>query len=274
MKRLTYFLLPLLIVGNIYAQSNCDIYRRSGDMKKYDACKKSESAGRHYQFSREFMEIQDQALAIDPTYAAAYKAKSTAYLKSGDFITWKILIDQAVEYDPKNTLGYRGWCRYQFFRDYKGAIADIEQLEKILGYDIGLSTNGDYHLKVAKALCYKGLGQKDKALEILENYLSANPDFIGLYDYMHLGVLYLELGKTEEAIVAFERQAMEFSHAESEYYWAMACKSLGQREACRQHLEEAKAKYLAYKYHLDPYTAAMDRIYLADIDTELEKLGD
>lgn len=273
MKRLSYLLLPLFLFGKMHAQSNCEIYRRNGDMKKYDACVKSTSAGLHYQFSREYMEIQDQALAIDPTYAHAYQAKSTAYLKSGDFITWKILIDKAVEYDPKNTLGYRGWCRYQFFRDYKGAIADIEQLEKMIDYDIGLSTNGDYHLKIAKALCYKGLGQKEKALEIIENYLSSDPEFIGLYDYLHLGVLYLELGRTEEAITAFERQTKEYSHADSEYYWAIACKSLGQLEASRQHLENAKAKYLDFKYRMDPYTAAMDKIYLSDIEDELVKLG-
>ncbi|WP_321538873.1 tetratricopeptide repeat protein [Flavobacterium piscinae] len=83
-----------------------------------------------YQFSKEYQSILNESLKIDSTFDYAYWAKSIAYLKSGDFITWKKLIDKAVDLNPVEYLGYRGWCRYQFFRDYEGAINDIEALEK------------------------------------------------------------------------------------------------------------------------------------------------
>ena len=57
-----------------------------------------------------------KALEICPSYHPAYRAKSTAYLKTGDFITWKKLMDKAVELSPEDHLDYRGWCRFQFLK--------------------------------------------------------------------------------------------------------------------------------------------------------------
>ena len=112
----------LFSFSSVIAQPNCEAFRYYGDTLKYLACNKAMEITGHYQFSREYQSILDEALAIDSTFDYAYWAKSIAYLKSGDFITWKELIDQAVKYKPESYLGYRGWCRYQFFRDYDGAI--------------------------------------------------------------------------------------------------------------------------------------------------------
>ena len=62
-------------------------------------------------------------------------------------------MNKAVALDPKEHLPYRGWCRYQFFRDYEGAIQDIERLDSLSKYDIGYSVNAEYHLHIARALC-------------------------------------------------------------------------------------------------------------------------
>ena len=100
---------------------------------QYKACKLVENIDdKYYQFSREFQEIYDKAIEICPYFAYGYREKSVAYLKSGDFITWKELMDKAVKYDEKGNLGYRGWCKYQFFKDYYGAIEDFETLEKLV----------------------------------------------------------------------------------------------------------------------------------------------
>ncbi|RZJ38722.1 MAG: tetratricopeptide repeat protein, partial [Chryseobacterium sp.] len=141
------------------------------------------------------------------------------YLKRGDFLTWKILIDKAVELNPKMHLGYRGWCRYQFLRDYNGAIADIEALEKIYptGY-LGYSANGDYELHIAKALCYSAMGQKEKAISIIENQLSKKDHNVGLYDHYQLGVTYFETGKYDKALENFEKQSKVDDFAENIYF--------------------------------------------------------
>jgi len=94
--------------SNVYAQPNCEAYLYYKDTLKYKACKKTEQIEGLYQFSKEYQQILDEAIAIDPTFAYAYNRKSVAYLKSGDFITWKALTDKAVQYDPLEYLGHRG----------------------------------------------------------------------------------------------------------------------------------------------------------------------
>ncbi|MCP4441971.1 MAG: tetratricopeptide repeat protein [Aureispira sp.] len=262
-----YLLLTILIFSTVLsAQPNCEAFKYYGDTTKCEACKKSMEISGHYQFSKEFQEILDESLAIDPTYDYAYRAKSVAYLKSGDFLTWKKLIDKAVEYNTIENLGYRGWCRYQFFRDYEGAIRDIEKLDSLVDYDIGYSANGDYHLNIAKALCYKALGQKKKAVEIIKKQLEVK---VGLYDYLHLGVLYFELGDFDKAEEALDKQLKENKLTEAKYYLGLLSKELKEQEKALSYFREAKELYLKQYRLFDTYTHPYDKIYLEDIELEL-----
>ena len=268
MKKL--MLLGLLTMIELcYGQPNCEAYKYYGDMSKFEACKKAEEASRYYQFTKEYQEILDAALAIDSTYAYAYQAKGYAYLKSGDFITWEKLMRNAVHYEPDLHLGYRGWCRYQFFRDYKGAIEDIERLESLVKGDIGFGQNGDYHLKIAKALCYKAIGEKARAIEIMEEQLGLEDHFIGLYDYLHLGILYLETNQPDKALQAFQIQETENTLAENEYYRALVYKEKKNKALYNKYLEKAHKLYLEGRHMFDPYTHQMDRIFLSDIKSEM-----
>ncbi len=268
-----YFCFTFLIIfcWKAKAQPNCNAYLYQGDTLKYEACLVSEKRAGHYQFSRAYQEFLDEALAIDSTFAYAYKVKSTAYLKSGDFLTWKKLIDKAVEYDPEGELFYRGWCRYQFFRDYEGAIADIELLDSLVDYDIGFGQNGDYHLEITRALCYKAIGQPEKAIAIIEKKLSDSTYFASPYDYLHLGVLYLEKEEYEKAIETLKLQEAENDLAENRYYIALAYRQKDQPELCRANLEMAQKLYKSGSRMFDIYTEHMDKIYLKDIEEEIAK---
>lgn len=264
-------IIAILITLPIYAQVNCEAYKYSGDEQKYKACKAAERRSGHYQFSRFYQQALDDALAIDSSFTFAYQAKSTAYLKSGDFITWKALMDKAVAYDPVEHLYYRGWCRYQFFRDYKGAIEDIELLDSLIDYDIGFSQNGDYHLHIARALCYKALGKPQKAIEIIETQFKNEEHYAGKFDYLHLGVLYLETGNYQKAIENLQKQEKENDLAENRYYIALAYKQIGVQNLYQENLQLALEKYKGNLRMSDPYSDPMDKIYLADIEEEMQK---
>jgi len=268
--RLLYIIVLILVVNKLMGQPNCNAFLYMGDSLKYEACKTSEGIEGHYQFSSEFQKVLDDAISIDPSYDYAYKEKSVAYLKSGDFLTWKKLMDKAVELNPLENLGYRGWCRYQFFRDYIGAIEDIERLDDLINYDIGTSANGDYHLQIALAICYKALGEKSKAIEIIETQLSEEDYFIGKYDYLHLGVLYLESCEYEKALNAFAIQAKENDLAENHYYLALSYKALNNQREYISHLEKAKEMYNQGRVMYDPYTHPYDKVYLTDIENNLK----
>lgn len=258
-------------INSTFAQPNCQAFKYLGNALRYKACKAAEKRAGHYQFSRAYQEALDEAIAIDSTFAFAYRAKSTAYLKSGDFLEWKALMDKAVQYEPSAQLDYRGWCRYQFFRDYQGAIEDIELLDSLIDYDIGHSVNGDYHLHIARALCYKALGQADRAITIIEEQLQDSTYFLGIYDYLHLGVLYLEKKEYDQAIMALQEQEKQNDLAENRYYIALAYKAKGNLASHARELEVAKKKYLNGQKMFDPYVEPMDKIFLQDIEREINR---
>jgi len=192
-------------------------------------------------------------------------------LKRGDFVAWKKLIDKAVELSPTEHLGYRGWCRYQFLRDYEGAIEDIEKLDSLVNYDIGYSINGDYHLNIAKALCYKALGQNKRAIEIIEQQFSSDNYSPSLYDYLHLGVLKLKIGDYNGAITALKKEIEIYDYfAETYYYLALTYKKLSDKVEYEKNLLLSKDFYTNEKKRTDTYTEPMDKIYLTDIEDEIK----
>ncbi len=259
-------LLCCLLPWTVATQPNCYAYLLEGDTLQYKACllAKRESEP-HYQFSRAFHEAYDRALAICPHFGYAYREKSVAYLKSGDFVTWKKFIDKAVQYDTLGNLGYRAWCRYQFFRDYEGTIADIELLEKVSKGDIGYGINGDYHLAIVKGMCYSALGQKQKAIAIMETKLADKQYEPFMYDYYQLGVTYFQTGNLERALQCFERQHNRRPLAESAYYKSLVFKSKKDFAAAKSTLALARQLYESKQYMFDPYTHHFNKVYYETI---------
>lgn len=258
----------LLFKTILLSAPNCYVFKE--DDNCYSACKEVEEAVRYPQGSFMSQKHFDRSIELCPTFAYSYMEKAVPYLKRGDFITWKKLIDKAVELKPADYLGYRGWCRYQFLKDYQGAIEDIEQLEELSKYDIGYSQNGDYHLIIAKALAYKGMGEKNKALDIIKAQL-AKSDYTPMsYDYFHLGVLELEVGDTASAVASLKKQIEINDYlAETYFYLAIASKK-GQRLTDYQnYLHKAKMFYETGKFRTDAYVETADKIYYSDIIAEM-----
>ncbi|WKV12480.1 hypothetical protein [Marivirga harenae] len=258
---------------NSFTQPNCNYFLNEGDTLKYEACLQTENAKGHYQFSKEYQIAMDKAIKIDPTFAYPYRAKSVAYLKSGDFIEWKRLIDLAVKYDPLGNLGYRASCRYQFFRDYGGTIIDIEELLRISNADIGHSANGNYHLQVVRALCYKALGRKQKAIDLIETQLQAEGYVIGIYDYIHLGVLYLENGDLSNAKLNFKKQQDYNDLAENHFYMSKVFKAENNLKKAKIELQKAVELYEIGYVMSDPYVHPVDKIFWSMIKVEQKSLN-
>ena len=272
MKTLTAAAIALSAAFASFAQPNCNVFKWEGDSARYAACELYHVAIEFYQGSYASQVALDSVLKICPTFDEAWRTKSIPYLKRGDFLAWKPLIDKAVELNPGEHLGYRGWCRYQFLRDYAGAIRDLEMLDSLKEGDIGYSVNGDYHLNIAKALCYKALGQKTNAVQLIENQLATAGYSPGLYDYLHLAVLQLELGEPEKALATLEKQEATCPGlAENAWYRALAFRRSGDSVRARQYLALAREQYEAGHFRSDPYDHPMDRVYLSDIEREMAK---
>lgn len=253
-------LILLAVYSHISAQVNCSIFTEENCRK---ACEISNQAGEYQGLSLSQLAF-DKAIEICPTYDNAYFEKSVPYLKNGDFVTWKSLIDKAVELNPKEHLAYRAWCRYQFLRDYKGTIQDFDELEKYYPGNLGYSKNGDYNLYVVKAICYSALNQKEKAVEILDNLFKTNDYHLGLYDHYQLGVTYFELNQYDKALENFEKQTKVYDFAENIYF-----KSKVSKIRNKDYLDLKRLALKSYdegKTMKDAYTHHYNKVYRTQIE--------
>lgn len=261
-------ILTIVLSFECLGQPNCYVYK--DDEPCYKGCLEALEALRFSQGSNQSQIHFDNSIGLCSKFDYAYFEKAVPYLKRGDFITWKKLIDKAVSLNPTQYLGYRGWCRFQFLRDYIGAIGDLEKLDSLTSFDIGYSINGDYHLKIALALCYEGVGQRARAIQIIEKQLMVTGYTPGLFDYLHLGVLKIKMGNLKEGIDALKKQISYNDYlAEAYFFLGLAYKKLHLVIESKESFEKAKTFYLKGYKRLDPYTTPMHRVYFSDIKREL-----
>ena len=267
MKRFYLTTVLTLVSLILYAPPNCEIYKDNADC--YQACKAAMKAIRCEQGSYRSQLYFDESIELCENFAYAYMEKAVPFLKRGQFVKWKILIDKAVELSPHEYLGYRGWCRFQFLGDYEGAINDIEQLQSLVNYDVGYCQSGDYHLNVVLALCYREIGDLDKARVLFQQQMSSGDHHQGLYDFYHLGVLEYEDGNYQKAVEYLKNQIEVNDYmGETYYFLALAYKNLGQIEEYIQYLDLSEEYYRTKKYRNGSYTAPIDEIFLMDIVEE------
>ncbi len=261
--KIFYLILVFSLINQLsFSQPNCNAFLWQGDTAQFTACKLLEdNLNKHYQFSREFHEWVDSAITICPRFAYAYREKAAPYVKSGNFLEWKKYIDLAVKYDSLGYLPVRASLRYKFFADYKGAIEDIELLEKIYSGDIGSSSNGTYHLKVVKALCYKKSGNLPKAIQILEAYINEENYSSGPYDLLHLGVMYLEAEDYKNAEKYLDLQNVKYEFADTYYYLALLYKKTGDNDHFSLCKNKAHDLYSINQRMNDTYNHLIDQIY-------------
>ena len=271
MKYLIVILLNFISFQTLFSQPNCEVYK--SDETCYNSCQTAWQAIRYGQGSYQSQALFDQSIEECPTFAYSYMEKAVPFLKRGLFIEWKKLIDKAVDLSPKEYLGYRGWCRLQFLRDYEGCIEDIEELKRISKYDIGYCQTGEYHLDIVLALCYKEIGQLEKAKELFYAKVNTKDYSNDLHNYYHLGRIEYELKNYEIAKELFEKQIENNELAEPWYYLALTNKKLNQIEDYRKNLDKAEQLYRQGRSMFDNYAEPIDKIFLNDIINEKSKAG-
>jgi tetratricopeptide (TPR) repeat protein len=270
MSKLMLVVYLQLVALTAAAQLNCDAWPHPATKK---ACHFYNEAARLEQGSYASQALLDSAIAADPSFAPAWREKSVPYLKRGDFAGWKPLIDKAAALDPEEYLPVRAWCLFKFLRDYEGALADFRLLDSMSITHPGTSGDGEYNLLILRGLCERELGRPLQALAILDSCISLEESngYIGLYDYLHRGVTQLALQNYKAAMKDFEKQVTKYeSLADTYYYMALAHRGLKQPAAAKECLVKARELYTAQGFHRNnPYCAAPDQVYLADIDREL-----
>jgi tetratricopeptide (TPR) repeat protein len=257
----------IFLVCSSYGPPNCNLYKEDKDC--YNACKEAEKAIMHSQGSKASQEHFDESIKSCPTFDYSYYEKAVPYAKRGLMREWKEMIDKAVEINPKEHLSNRGWYHFFFMHNYESAIEDIEHLDELVDYDIGHTGDAIYHLNIMKGLCWKGLGQLEKAIAIIEQQIEREDHDIGLYDYLHLGVLYFQNGDFDLALETLEKQIILNDLSEIYYYIALSMKAKNDFEGCRHNLEKSLKYYKEEKSMSNPYRQMVDEIFLIDIENEM-----
>ena len=120
-------------------------------------------------------------------------------------------------------------------------------------------------------MCLKALGKTDEAIEIIEKQSEIEGDF-SMYNYLHLGVLYIDKKDYKRALQCFEKQYVHNNLAENEYYAALCYKNLKDYKTAQTKLKAALELYEDRKRMFDPYNELFDQIYLVDIERELKSI--
>jgi tetratricopeptide (TPR) repeat protein len=270
MKKYIFLLIISLFQAKVNGQLNCELLK--DDSKCYKACQLYNQEGMHQQGSYESQKHLSDAIELCPTLSNAYFEKSVAFLKRGKFIQWKELMDKAVELNPEQHLSDRAWAQYAFLHNYEETIKDLNRLTEIKGISfIGVGQNGDYDLRIVLALSYKLTNQKKKAIEIIETAMADKDYYVGLYDNLHLGILYLENNQLEKAIESFQNQIKENELAEVYYYLGKTYLVLKNKTEATLNANKALELYKSNRKMFSRYYQFTDQIYEQDI-LDLQKL--
>lgn len=252
-----------------FGPPNCNLFE--GDCNK--ACTLAENAIQYPQGSKPSQQLFDQSIENCPTFAYSYYEKAVPFAKRGAMDEWKILIDKAVELEPVEYLGQRAWYHFFFTHNYEKAIEDINTLQDFYkDGDIGETGDALYHLNIMKGLCLKGLGKHQEAITCMEEQMAKPDHYLGMYDYLHLGVLYLETGNYTKAETCFNKQIEHYEISEAYYYRALLIKQFEKVKS--DTVSDLKRALTLYKQHEkmhNSYRQLIDEIYQQDIIDELVK---
>jgi len=90
------------------------------------------------QVSENHRRYKDSALIVAPDNIEYRQVYSYSYKKAGEHLKAMKILNEAVRRDSLNgsveAMKYRAWSLLYYYRDYKGAIRDINNIEKLTGF--------------------------------------------------------------------------------------------------------------------------------------------
>lgn len=169
----------------------------------------------------------EQALTLEPTFAAAHTAKGAAAFRRGDLSEARAEVDAALRLDPgdRRALSLRGRINLTEGR-LAAAKNDLEEATGAGGYDPeGLA---------ALAGLYRAAGEKDRARDVLRAAVAQRPSY-GLY-YYELASVLEELGEYDAASLTYAAAAARTSDEELAEKAAAAAARLAGRVTAEESL--------------------------------------
>ena len=199
----------------------------------------------------------------DPSNDRIYFEQSVPYNKRGYYKKGFQLLDKAVEIDPKMHLGYRGYMKLRFLRDFKGAIEDFNRLDSLTPNVVDAPRGEDIDFLRGEA--YFGLKNYEKAkFHFKRSIENQGEGWADIQAFVYTGLSEYELDNLEEAQKQFEK-ALDQSKFTVEAHLGLAkiYKVKGEVEKSEIHLDKAE-KFFSYKRN-DSYYEYLNEVNKSDI---------
>jgi tetratricopeptide (TPR) repeat protein len=199
----------------------------------------------------------------EPENDKIYFEQSVPFNKRGYYAKGFSLLDKAVALNPKVHLGYRGYMKLRFLRNYTAALEDFDRLDALTPNFVDAPWGEDIDFLRGEANF--GLENYEKAIiHFKKSIENQGEDWVDNQTYVLLGICEYRLGNLEEAIT-YHQKALSESEYTVEAYIELAKIYLEQNktEAAKTHLEQAN-KYFNYKRD-DPYNEYLNEVYKSDL---------
>ena len=206
-----------------------------------------------------------------PDYSEAFFERSVPFNKRGDYHTGFYYLDKAVTLEPLKHLGYRGYMKLRFLRDYEGALEDFDRLDNLTPnvVDAPWGENIDF----LRGECHYGLGNYGKALEHFNlSVENQGADWADIQTIVYLGLCNHELANYEDAKASFEMAISLYDKTpEAHFGLAKTLLEFGDTANAVKSLSTAK-DHITYKRD-DPYKEFLNEIYLEEIQKLLDSIS-
>ncbi len=205
-----------------------------------------------------------------PEYSDVFFEQSVAWNKYGNFAKGFELLDRAVELNPAQHLGYRGWMKLGKLRAYDDALADFDRLDSLTPGVVDAPWGED--IDFLRGECYFGKKNYKKAIECFNRTIENNgEDWADVQTFVFLGLCEYELGNYEKAISEFNRALAQSEQiCEAHFGLAKTYEKLGDIEKAKNHLELTQ-KHFVYKRQ-DHYNEYLNEIYLWEVEAHQKHL--
>jgi tetratricopeptide (TPR) repeat protein len=230
----------------------------------------------YQQTSVEFRACIDSAIFLWPNDAQLWREKATSHFKAGQYEGAIKYINKAVELDTLGWLGYRGFMKCVFMKDYANAIIDLKEIYK----KRPLEQKMDHSYPFWIGISYLKLNQLDSASQYLQlsinQSISKGTDWVHFVDWFYFGLIKFKQKDSLRALEYFDNAIAQNSlFPDVAYYKAIILLNQKKKLEAKDLLLSARANLVnGYRMNEDNevYVNYPYQITTFEIDEILEKL--
>jgi len=225
---------------------------------------------RYYQGSVYSQINYDALITIEPNNAGIYQGKSIPHTKIGDYHIAFPLLEKAYELDPKETGYYYGWLLLYYYRDYERAIKKLNEFDDFTPNQPDFAWGE--HVNYLKGLCYKQMGQFDKAIDEFDKVIELEGDYVDVYAFVYRGICKMMLGFNKGAVVDFEKAIANYPNNSMAYFYlGMVHERSGTQILSKKAYQNALRLLKKGFLNRDPYYEVFDAVSIEMVEDYLAK---